>query len=291
MARVVTVEPVLFAYMFCTFMSFPIQQQLIYRKVCHSHYSSSLCGSIDNNRMFRKEEKLVQGETSEWMLYQSLCITLPSAVTTLLFGSWSDRVGRKYIMILPLIGGALESAGMVANAYYFKASVPFIFIGNSLAGLFGSYATVLLSVFAYMSDITVKEKRTLRIGILEAMTFLGGFLGEFIGGVLLDHSGFVATYSLTLSIQSLTLLYILCLLPESFFPAEKLRFKESCTSEHFVHAGHVLAKKRANKQRSSLLLLLAIFIIQIVGKLGIFEFKRQSLHEHQNIIIQISAIS
>ena len=48
MARLVTVEPVLFAFMFCIFLVFPLQEQLIYKKICDSKFNSTVCKNLEN---------------------------------------------------------------------------------------------------------------------------------------------------------------------------------------------------------------------------------------------------
>ena len=151
--RKITVEPVLFSYMMCLFMSYPLIQQLAFKKICHEKYNGEICKNLT-----KPQEIYVQQKTSKWILYQSVASTLPSVFASLLLGSWSDKVGRKVILILPSVGSVLLYINYIMNAAFFSLNVNFIIIGVSISALFGGFATTLLGVFSYISDITDNVK-------------------------------------------------------------------------------------------------------------------------------------
>ena len=252
--------------MFCAILSAPLKDQLIYKKVCLNRYNSSTCELIDTGH-FQYQQNVVQKETATWLLYGSICNTLPAIFSTLILGAWSDRVGRKVVILFPLIGNTLDGVSMAVNAYYEKAPVPYIFIGTVASALFGGFTALLLAVFAYIADIT-GENRTLRITILESMIFISGTFGELISGVLVQKWGYFITYLLVVGVFVLTIFYSAFILQESYFPSKlssSSGSRKNC-AHLFRKSISVLTRKRPNDQRRSIWILFLIFFFPAIGK-------------------------
>ena len=150
-------------------------------------------------------------------------------------------------------------------------NVDFLLIGISLSGCFGGFATLLLSVFSYIADITDKGNRTLRVAILESMIFLGGTFGELIGGVLIDHSGFMVAFGLTVALNLLTLLYVCFILRESYYPPPlQGKWALVAVHQHLRKVGSALVRERPQGNRLSLMALLGAFSILLLGKFANF---------------------
>ena len=267
--RKVTVEPVLFLYMFCLFMTFPILHQLAFQKICQENYGAERCRRLSGPNLTKSEENFVQSKTSKWILYQSVALTLPSIATSLILGSWSDQVGRKVILLLPCGGSVLLYASHILNVVFFSANVNYLLIGVFISGFFGGFATVLLGVFSYISDVTDKSNRTVRVAVLESMIFLGGTVGGLIGGVLVDHSGYVAAFGLALGMNVLVIFHLGCFLSESFFPQERQENKWALVAvhNHIKASFRVMTKARPLHRRMNILVItFGIFSILITGK-------------------------
>ena len=248
----ITVEPVIFFYMMCRFMLNPLSQQLALKKICHQEYGDEICKNLT-----KSQEDFVHQKTSKWILYQSVAWTLPSIFASLILGSWSDKVGRKVILILPSVGSVLLYVNYVLNVAFFSLHVNYLLIGVCVSGFFGGFATILLGVFSYISDITDKSQRTIRVAVLESMIFMGGTAGSLIGGILLDHDGFIPAFGLCLGLTVLTILYISFVLPESYFPqGNQGKRPLVAMHNHLKAAFQVLTKQRAQHKRLNLLVIL-----------------------------------
>ena len=91
-------------------------------------------------------------------------------------GNLSDQFGRRPIILISLVGLTIDYAMMG-----FAPAVIFLFIGHTIAGISGaSVATAT----AYIADITPREKRAQRFGLIGAAFGLGFITGPVIGGVL-----------------------------------------------------------------------------------------------------------
>ena len=62
----------------------------------------------------------------------------------LLLGSWSDRAGRKVLVLMPLIGFMIYDISFMINAIFFKElKVEFIMI-ESIQDWFGGSSTIFM---------------------------------------------------------------------------------------------------------------------------------------------------
>jgi MFS transporter, DHA1 family, tetracycline resistance protein len=91
-----------------------------------------------------------------------------------LLGEWSDRWGRRPVLILSLVGTAVSFV-MLALAQ----SLPMLFAARIVDGLSGGNIT---TARAYIADVTTEENRAKAYGFLGAAFGLGFILGPALGG-------------------------------------------------------------------------------------------------------------
>lgn len=93
-----------------------------------------------------------------------------------IWGRLSDKIGRRPILILGLMGSA---ASYVVFGY--AGSLAVLFVSRIMAGMGG--ATVPVAQ-AYIADITPPEKRAGNLGLIGAAFGLGFIFGPALGGIL-----------------------------------------------------------------------------------------------------------
>jgi MFS transporter, DHA1 family, tetracycline resistance protein len=126
-------------------------------------------------------------------------------------GAWSDRFGRRPVILISCLGLGLD--------YIFMAVAPslrWLFVGRLISGITASNVS---TAFAYITDITPPTERAKKFGMLGAAFGVGFVLGPWMGGVLGTYSlraPFWAAAGLSLA----NFLYGLFVLPESL-PKEK----------------------------------------------------------------------
>ncbi|XP_022792841.1 proton-coupled folate transporter-like [Stylophora pistillata] len=195
------------------FMSFPLVQQRAFQKICNAEYDTESCSNLTTS-----QENFVHKKTSKWILYQSVSSMLPSIAVSLILSSWSGKVGGKTVLILPSIGSVLLYINYMLNVGFFSLNVDCLLIESCISGFFGGFATAFLGVFSYKSDITDESQHTTRVAVLESMIFSGGTVCNLIGGVLVEHGGYMAAFGLCLGLNVLIIAYVGLILPESYFP-------------------------------------------------------------------------
>jgi len=94
-------------------------------------------------------------------------------------GALSDRLGRRPVLMLSLLGAALDYLLLA-----FAPSLWLLVLGRAIAGLTGANRAVAT---AYITDISSEAQRAGRFGLLNAMFGLGFIVGPVLGGALGDH--------------------------------------------------------------------------------------------------------
>ncbi|XP_071963637.1 lysosomal proton-coupled steroid conjugate and bile acid symporter SLC46A3-like isoform X2 [Antedon mediterranea] len=287
--RSITVEPVMFLYMLGSFLQYSSLQQLIYYKVCMIQYNDTV---VCNNLSFYKtEESFVQKQTSHWLIYINIALAIPTVVSSMFLGRWSDKVGRKMTMIAPAVGSIINGLVLVFSSFFIYAPLAWLLLGTICLGLSGAYATLTFSVFSYLGDVTKKESRTLRYSLLEAMTFLGSFLGLLTCGIVIDQLGFPAVFIYYIVCNICVIMYIVFFISESVKAKELNKSEGTATSQIFENQNLddeeqstqiaclelfrlnnvkesliVVGKKRPFEQRGQLvMLIICLFVFQLVG--------------------------
>jgi DHA1 family tetracycline resistance protein-like MFS transporter len=93
-----------------------------------------------------------------------------------ILGIWSDRAGRRPVLLCSLAGAAVDYVFMAA-----APSLSLLFVGRAIAGITGASQAV---ASAYIADVTSEGDRARRFGQLNAVQGLGFIAGPLIGGLL-----------------------------------------------------------------------------------------------------------
>ncbi len=137
------------------------------------------------------------------------------------WGSVSDRIGRKPVLMLGMIGYGLSSLLMG-----FSTELWMLFASRAFSGILSS--ATLTTALAYVGDSTSEEERGGGMGTLGAMMALGIIVGPGFGGWLAGDS-LSTPFFIAAGMSLVSLLLILLFLPESL-PAEARRQAEGKVS-------------------------------------------------------------
>ena len=123
-----------------------------------------------------------------------------------ILGALSDRYGRRPVLLLALLGMALDYLVL-----FFAPNLWWLLVGRLIAGITGASLTV---ANAYIADVTAPEERAKNFGLLGATFGLGFILGPALGGWLGEH-GLRTPFLVAACLTALNFLYGLLVLPES----------------------------------------------------------------------------
>ncbi|HEY0426227.1 MAG TPA: MFS transporter [Pyrinomonadaceae bacterium] len=123
-----------------------------------------------------------------------------------ILGSLSDRIGRRPILFLSMIGSAI---GYIFIGFAFALWM--VFVGRIISGITGGSIS---TAQAYIADVTTRENRAKGMGLFGATFGLGFIFGPAIGGILSRYGVNVPfLFAAVLSFANAVLLYFI--LPET----------------------------------------------------------------------------
>ena len=67
---------------------------------------------------FCSKETKLQRRASQYSMIATMSYTFPAIFSSLILGAWSDTRGRKPAIFLPVLGGSVQTALILATAYF-----------------------------------------------------------------------------------------------------------------------------------------------------------------------------
>ena len=218
-------EPVIFFYLFAIGIQ-TIDYQFAYHVFAKeltrnstSNLTEGLQGSVSNcdtntsSPQFILQQK-IQDKTAQFSIYQSVLYLGPMMISVIIFGSFSDKIGRKLPLLLA-ISSEVPHFVLFLLVIYFDLPIWITLIGNFIVGVTGGINVVFMASYAFISDITTAKDRTLRIVVLDAVLGLGATGGLLVSGYMLNGLGFAACYWMMTGIFFCIALYIQFVVPET----------------------------------------------------------------------------
>ena len=126
-------------------------QNLFLEKVCFVNFglNASVCSSVNQNVESPVNDR-IQKYVSTLNIYASLIESIPSIFCVLFLGPWSNRNGRKLIIILPFLGTLLSTLLYIANYLTPSWSAEYVLLGSVPWGVFGGGATLFMALIRFV---------------------------------------------------------------------------------------------------------------------------------------------
>ncbi|CAG4936863.1 unnamed protein product [Colias eurytheme] len=211
----ITVEPVLALFVMPSVLAMLATQNLNLDKACRVNleFSDTVCSDLRlrNRANHTFEEDEVQKLIASVQGWKSVIHTAVPTLLMLFIGAWSDKTGRRKIcMLMPIFGEFMTCILNMINTYFFY-QVPVeltVFMEVIFPALTGGWYTMFLGAFSYLGDITSKETRTFRMGILSLCMTVGFPVGMGLSGVLLRYAGYYGVFSASALFQFINFSYV-----------------------------------------------------------------------------------
>jgi multidrug resistance protein len=131
------------------------------------------------------------------------------------WGRLSDRVGRKPVLFISIVGTAVGFVMMGLAGSLFM-----LFLARIIDGIAGGN---IGTAQAYVADISTKEERSKAMGVIGAAFGLGFVFGPAIGGLMTHFFGMHSPFLLAAAMAVVNAGLILAFLPESLPPERRGR--------------------------------------------------------------------
>ena len=185
--------------------------------------------------------------------------TIPMVIFTLFLGPWSDKAGRKMLIMLPFLGYVLYCVTLIVNVYFFdELVVEFLWL-ETISSFFGGYALLYLGAYGYIADTSSLKSRTIRIAVMDGMSSVSETIGSYINGYLYAELGYYGSFGFASACFLLGLVIV-------FFTVHNKRDtenKETKTNvldlKNVLESFKVLSKPRAENLRHIVIILVICF--------------------------------
>jgi len=153
--------------------------------------------------------------------------SLMACIFAPVLGRLSDRIGRRPVLLVSLLGTSLGFLLMgIAE------TLPILFLGRIIDGITGGNIS---TAQAYIADVTPLSQRSKGMGLIGAAFGLGFIFGPAIGGIL-GHVSMAAPFLFAAALAACNAVAAYCFLPESL-PPEQRGHPEARASVLAVFAG------------------------------------------------------
>ncbi|XP_075970207.1 lysosomal proton-coupled steroid conjugate and bile acid symporter SLC46A3-like [Anticarsia gemmatalis] len=209
-----TVEPIMACYVMPSVLASLAVQNLNLEKACrvNLNFGDEVCDAlnlrqVENYTSYEDEVQRLIAKTQAW---KNIIQTAIPVMLILFVGAWSDKTGRRKACILvPIVGEFLSCIGFIVNKYFFyELPVEVTALTEALfPAITGGWFTNFIGVFSYIGDITTKENRTYRVGLVNMFMSLGYPIGSALSGVILSWVGYYGVFLISGSLYLFSLVY------------------------------------------------------------------------------------
>ncbi|XP_029643288.1 solute carrier family 46 member 3-like isoform X2 [Octopus sinensis] len=210
-------------------IGYPVMTQFLYAKISKEYLEESnitVHSSDDDNlrlgHCFVNKslpgyaiQQQVQAINAQWLQYFSLCYGIPSIITVLIAGSWTDVLGRKAVFLLNAFGHMIKYViyGIVMK---FHLRTEYLILGYMTEGFSGSYFLSILVTYAYTADITPKnEKRSFFLVASDSIFHVCFGLANMSAGYFIRATGFFWPLVFATSLSIFSSIIFIFIVPET----------------------------------------------------------------------------
>lgn len=166
----------------------------------------------------------IQAFTAKIVGLVDVLTALGATMTIGYYTSFSDRHGRKPIILLALFAVLLGYINMVImNEFWDQVGFPLLIVDTVINGLMGGISLSLTVGCAYAADCTESANRSVAFSWVHAFLYTGAGFGPYIGGSIVRATGTIMTVLyIDIVLVTLSLVLGVVVLPESL-PSKQTR--------------------------------------------------------------------
>ncbi|CCX35401.1 Putative uncharacterized protein [Taphrina deformans PYCC 5710] len=190
---------------------------LISNLLCRSYYATKGTHGPALDEVVNCNIAAISGQIARLSTVLNTVTGLLAAFTAARYGIWSDRHGRRYPLLITMVGSFINDLCYVLVAkYYEHLSIYFLLIGAICDGLTGSFMASMAASYAYATDVVPPQRRAVAFGYFQCCFYGGIAIGPTLGGYLVKRTHDVLTiFYLAMVVHASFAMYTFFILPES----------------------------------------------------------------------------
>lgn len=222
----VTVEPVAFLHSFGWSLSeIMLTNQIVYQScVVTLEWNETDCfllktvGASGNETVASYLEEKVQPYAATITMTIVLLTSVVPALVALFLGPWSDKFGRKPVIVIASLGYMITEVLIAWISYMssYYTLTPWLYVVASIpVAVSGGYSVFNAGIFSYMNDITNESNRTMRMGVLQGFTMLGVLIGLLSSSYMVEYVTVTTMFSLSAFAMFISVIYLMLITEET----------------------------------------------------------------------------
>ncbi|XP_065210869.1 lysosomal proton-coupled steroid conjugate and bile acid symporter SLC46A3-like isoform X2 [Planococcus citri] len=256
----VTVEPSFFFYYSAYVILELINTNLYLQKPCRLNATSE--PDLDTKC---DDEKAGITFVADLNAYVRTFVVLFMLLYVVIGSYWSDESGRRRrpLLFLPLIGQVLQCINGLVQSYYWQLpAISAASIDLLVQCIFGGHLVMLIISHVYVCDMSSKQDRTMRIGILTALKTICLPIGNGTSGYLLHAVGFFYSYMICLVMTIVAFMLGVIFIKDTSVQCEnKITVWQACSCKAFKDSLKVLFKKSLGEKKKIVYVLLCVHVL------------------------------
>jgi len=184
-----------------------LKTDLAISKVCQEEFGHN-CTTCEDLANFPAIQVMVQKRVNMLEMYGDIMCQVPTIIYAIVAGSLSDKYGRKPLMILPIVGQALEGVALLVNKVWFKElPVEALWLTN-IYDILGGGAIWYLAVYGFAADITTPDERASRMARFDGFEQTAFVIGNALSPVLYHSMGYEGVFSVKICLALLSFVIV-----------------------------------------------------------------------------------
>ncbi|XP_055921656.1 proton-coupled folate transporter [Eupeodes corollae] len=222
-------EPAVLLLFFAMSLSSAVYQNQVLYQTCIIvfKYNESSCTPLlgikkeDPSPESKKIEENVQEYVTNILMAQSILESVIPAFISFFLGPWSDKFGRRPVIILTYTGYTISYIimGLLTLISEHTQFSPWFYLISSLPSVFfGGTCALITVIYCYISDVAVSKARDLRMVLNEASILIGITTGSVASSFIYEATNVLTVFAISCGFMVLALLYVILFVPESLRP-------------------------------------------------------------------------
>ncbi|KAK2580079.1 hypothetical protein KPH14_012362 [Odynerus spinipes] len=266
--RYLSIQPPLMLLIFALSVTGTILADITVYRTCTTllGINQTECSILHQNGSSKEAlriDALVQPQVSLMSMSKSLIQSLLPAFLSFFVGPWSDKYGRKPLLLAGYIGQSITYCLLLLmtiwdiNPWYFLiAYVP--------SACLGGFCIIILASFCYISDISVENDRAWHLAYLQISISFGFMLGIFTGPLVYKQYGYVSVFSLAAMCVVVAGLYVLLFVPETVQSTSRVMWTTLFDINHVKDLFSTCTKKRDGFDRCIVWCCMAYLVLNVL---------------------------
>lgn len=265
-------EPGLFMLYFAFNLTNAILQNQLLKQAClQLGYNVTICSKLNTDNTTKAVEEEVQPHVANINSSILILNSIVPAIYSLLLGSWTDKYGRKKVLMMSFTGYT-STLGLITLITYISENMkplsPWYFIIAEIPMcLMGGWPTLDIAVCCYVTDLSDRRNRSFRLGFITFLNFLSNFSAYLSSSFILEISSATIVFISSFIIAVIAFIYTIFIVDESIVVENNVSAFKQVTDIFSIsrvkEISSTLFKLRPFRERRMLWCLMAIVTLVV----------------------------